>query len=277
MQDRYVGDLGDFGKYGLLRALCAPTCPDGRPIPPALRLGVAWYLFKEESKAADGKHIGYLDPCLCGPSPRNRELFRACDPPLYDALRKIVVDQQRCVAAVQEGGVLPAGTVFHDTPLGFEDISGPGRRRREMRECRRRQWVDEMLKCTEGGDIVFADPDNGLRIKSRGPLAKSGPKHVYYEDLKQIVSRDQSLVVYHHAGRSGTVEKQVKDRLDEIRKVLGRKAEALVYRRGTVRVFFVIAAEHHREILKARVSGFLRTPWGTPRCAGRKPHFERCP
>ena len=33
MQDCYVGDVGDFVKYGLLRALS-----DGK------RLGVAWYL-----------------------------------------------------------------------------------------------------------------------------------------------------------------------------------------------------------------------------------------
>ena len=33
MQNRYVGDIGDYVKYGLLRALA-----DGR------QLGVAWYL-----------------------------------------------------------------------------------------------------------------------------------------------------------------------------------------------------------------------------------------
>ena len=33
MQDRYTGDIGDFAKYGLLRALEAGH-----------RLGVAWYL-----------------------------------------------------------------------------------------------------------------------------------------------------------------------------------------------------------------------------------------
>ena len=38
MQDRYVGDIGDFGKYGLLRALC------GRD----LYLGVVWYLIPDE-------------------------------------------------------------------------------------------------------------------------------------------------------------------------------------------------------------------------------------
>ena len=42
MQDQYVGDIGDFGKYGLLREIF------GRPEVPesgcGLRLGAAWYL-----------------------------------------------------------------------------------------------------------------------------------------------------------------------------------------------------------------------------------------
>src|ERR1700684_4163658 len=39
MQDRYVGDVGDFGKFGLLRALCG----ESHPLP--LKLGVVWYRF----------------------------------------------------------------------------------------------------------------------------------------------------------------------------------------------------------------------------------------
>ena len=35
MQDRYVGDVGDYGKYGLLRSLCG-----GDELGKALRLGV---------------------------------------------------------------------------------------------------------------------------------------------------------------------------------------------------------------------------------------------
>ena len=35
MQDRYVGDVGDYGKYGLLRSLCR-----GDEHGVALRLGV---------------------------------------------------------------------------------------------------------------------------------------------------------------------------------------------------------------------------------------------
>ena len=55
MQDRYAGDIGDFGKYGLLRALCGE---DGHG--PALRLGVLWYRVLEAEENNDGRHTAYL-------------------------------------------------------------------------------------------------------------------------------------------------------------------------------------------------------------------------
>ena len=48
VQDRYVGDVGDFGKYGLLRALCGGD----------LTLGVVWYLYPDEEANNDGDDIG---------------------------------------------------------------------------------------------------------------------------------------------------------------------------------------------------------------------------
>ena len=51
MQDQYVGDIGDFGKYGLLRHLFGR--PEGADAAPedALRLGVVWYLFPDGGQA----------------------------------------------------------------------------------------------------------------------------------------------------------------------------------------------------------------------------------
>jgi hypothetical protein len=51
MQNRYVGDVGDFAKYGLLRQL---TMDD------QLHLGVIWYLFDDETHNSDGRHVTYL-------------------------------------------------------------------------------------------------------------------------------------------------------------------------------------------------------------------------
>lgn len=44
MQDRYAGDVGDFVKLGLLRA-----------ISPGRKLGVAWYRYQDEAHNGDGR------------------------------------------------------------------------------------------------------------------------------------------------------------------------------------------------------------------------------
>lgn len=49
MQNRYAGDIGDFIKFALLRALS-----------PDHNLGVAWYLYPDEGHNSDGKHIDTL-------------------------------------------------------------------------------------------------------------------------------------------------------------------------------------------------------------------------
>ena len=49
MQNRYVGDVCDFGKLGLLRFLSG--CTDSSP-EPRLRLGLIWYLCPDEAHGA---------------------------------------------------------------------------------------------------------------------------------------------------------------------------------------------------------------------------------
>ena len=46
MQNRYTGDIGDFGKLGLLRVL-----QDA-----GFSIGVNWYLTPDENHNQDGKH-----------------------------------------------------------------------------------------------------------------------------------------------------------------------------------------------------------------------------
>ena len=92
MEDRYVGDVGDFGKYGLLKALCLPSKVSGDY---NLSLGVVWYLVPDESK--DGKLTSYLKD-----SSKNLGFYRSCDPGLYDSLRDIVCGRPRCVSAIRK-------------------------------------------------------------------------------------------------------------------------------------------------------------------------------
>ena len=50
MQNRYTGDVGDFGKYGLLRALTQPEMQE------ETKLGVVWYLNPDEAGNQDGQN-----------------------------------------------------------------------------------------------------------------------------------------------------------------------------------------------------------------------------
>ncbi len=52
MQNNYVGDIGDFGKYGLLNHIFNNN---------QLKIGINWYLVPDENENKDGKITQYLD------------------------------------------------------------------------------------------------------------------------------------------------------------------------------------------------------------------------
>jgi hypothetical protein len=104
MQNRYAGDIGDFVKLGILRALS-----------PGYRLGVAW-LFPDEEHKKDGRHICYLDQPL---------QWRHFDPQLFDALGEIVSSSQRDVRALEAANILAYAIFFNDvTPRQQQVKSG---------------------------------------------------------------------------------------------------------------------------------------------------------
>lgn len=67
MKNQYFGDVGDFGKYGLLSALSS-----------GMKLGVNWYLTNNDTKT-DGKFIEYLDkPEFVNSDAELAEFLRGC-------------------------------------------------------------------------------------------------------------------------------------------------------------------------------------------------------
>src|SRR4030043_2221212 len=101
MQDRYVADIGDFGKYGLLKFLAEKT---------RLKLGVNWYLVDpeelNEQSRNDGKKTEYL---YANPNDK----YTSCDKELYYQLKSIVDENKRSVKEVERRNILPAGTIFY--------------------------------------------------------------------------------------------------------------------------------------------------------------------
>jgi hypothetical protein len=90
MQDKYVGDIGDYFKYSLLRRLKKGKL-----------LGVFWYLFPDELNG-DGSFIGYLE---------KPDKWRHLDPELFDALKSLKETNHRNVASITQSHVLD-GALF---------------------------------------------------------------------------------------------------------------------------------------------------------------------
>lgn len=243
MQDRYVGDVGDYGKYGLLRALCSPR--------PRLRLGVVWYLVPNERKGGDGRHIGYLSG-----SPEHEDLA-GCDPPLFEALGEIVKRGWRDVRAVKARAVLPPSTLFYERRLDYSDLEKA--ERLDMRAT----WFAGAQDFTRYCDLVFLDPDNGIAGQVEKHSLRA-PKFVFLDEILAFAYRDQSVLVYHHLNRRTPAEAQIRKLLRILEGTSPKRVEVTVlrYHRGTARTYTILAVRRHVAIVQKRISNFMAGPWG---------------
>ncbi len=246
MKHQWVGDSADFGKHGLLRALCKPSPKHPQP----LRLGVVWYL------TPDGGEKPRNDPHAYLKLPDDEaDFYRRSDPDLYDALRGFCDAGPPDVGEVERSGIHPQGTVFYSEyvpeKLGKETVA------------RRREWAETAAAEMEPCDLVFLDPDNGLEPN---PYKKRGsPKapHVRLYEIWSYFAREQSVVFYQTSTMNGNVIRQVYEKRQLLRAEFGVETLAMVYARhkdGWV-VFLVIPAERHQERLKVRLRGMVDNGW----------------
>lgn len=231
MQNRYVGDVGDFGKYGLLRSLFKDTDK---------RLGVNWYLVPDETHTNDGKHIDYL----------NKPAFRSCDPVLFDQLQQLVSKGQRDVSFVERSGLLPPGTVFFSTtvPSGQQGYH-------------RYDWFSKSLHALKGCDALFLDPDNGLEVASVSSGSDKLGKYVLYQDIAKYYRAGFSLIVYNHRDRSK--EDDYQKRFTKISDTIGKHVPLPImrFRRYSVRDYVFVLQDDLREVVTEGLVRLARSPW----------------
>ena len=233
MKNMYVGDVGDYGKYGLLRFLSMQ----------GIMIGVNWYLTKNDN-SNDGKHITYFD----------REKERIYDPFVYDALKDIVQRQDRNVYRVEDAGIIPHAIFYHEI---LDTTAYAWQRRQEIRD----EWHRRALETLQGAQLVFADPDNGT-IGTNSLTSKNAEKYTTLEELADYYNRGQDVVYYCHKARR--TDAQWQDKMLELQSVLVNvKIMVLTFRRGTQRSYiFGIHPERYPEY-NQRIESFLETEWGT--------------
>lgn len=238
MQNRYVADVGDFGKFALLSAL---TSGD-------LRLGVVWYLNSAEETNDDGSLTNY-------------QTLRDCDPDLYDRLAGILRGGKRDVGQVRSAGVLPARTEYFNecVPILLRPTFSEGQRNCQW--ALRQAWFARALNTLAGADLIFLDPDNGLSGQNTRKYQRKVAKYAFMDEVTPWLERSQSVVVYQHQRRQ-TLVRQISEQRAQLRRY-AHSAWALVFRRQSVRIYFILSAnEEHSQLLRRRITNFLQSAWG---------------
>jgi hypothetical protein len=247
MRDNYVGDVGDFYKYALLRHLAGRTAGDKAP---PLGLGVVWYRFPDPSNRNDGNHRSYLDG-------KSRGQYEPLDPDLYVAMAAFSNPALRNLEEVARRDVLPPGTHFFAKPLSFGHLPNGTQAGIQQRIAHRKAWLGRALQATRGADLIFADPDNGLEVASVAAHHDLGAKYAFYGDLLPFWNRGQSLVIYQHCDRSGAAS-QAARRKAELCAELGGAAfvEVVYFPSFGGRMFFIAAQSDHEAQLRGRLQSF---------------------
>lgn len=234
MQDRYTGDIGDFGKLGLLRALQSRD----------LTIGVNWYLTPDEDHNDDGMFTKYLKD----------ESYRKYDESLWLDLKQIVDENQRKVSALQNDRILQA--VFYDKTLDFA-----GKKKAE-RIWIREEWHRQALEQLSGLDVVFVDPDNGLVVPSAEGRPKEN-KYVMPDELLDYYRKGSSVIYYQHkARRQDQFYADQHEKLIKSPGLEGASGLGLKFKKTSQRYYFFILQPRHREMIEKITKEMVSSAWG---------------
>ena len=168
MKHQYVGDINDYRKYALLRALSARG---------ANRVGVCWMLTPDDG-GVDGNKLAYLG---------QPERFRHFDPELFDILAHAAAEpDRRRLHIVEDSGVVPCALYYNETLP--DEVAG------------RAAFMERCASEFRDAELVFFDPDNGLEV-SLPKGRKNSSKYLYLDEVAAFYEAGMSILVYQHFPR----------------------------------------------------------------------------
>lgn len=235
MQDRYAGDIGDFGKIGLLKALQAQ----------GLSIGVNWYLVEpmDTERKSDGTYKQedgkYLIP----------EKLQVCDTLLAEKLTKIAKSDHRSIKSLEQGNFILNARYYS------EPVSVAGRE----------EWHKKALDLLNDLDIVFVDPDNGMLVKSVGKKSVKSVKYTFYEEVRDYVRRGQSVLIYNHRSRKQETQyfHEICYKLQEATGITETDILKITFPKCSVRDYLAVPASmEQREKIETAFTAMERGVWG---------------
>jgi rubrerythrin len=229
MKNQYVGDIGDFAKYYLLRQLANS----------GLRIGVNWYL-TEDDYGKDGKDYQYLFLNAHNEKYKGEE----GDKDLYEHLQCIVKEnieainrivQKRDVFQIQKRDIIKDAAFYTRTV---------------PKQCQREEWFKRAISFFERKQvaIIFLDPDNGIQPQLKGKedntvkeniKATYSVKHITPKELECAYGTGKTIILYQHKRRYKKLETMHTELIKEIRTAIkDEKTDIITYE--TSKCFFFI-------------------------------------
>lgn len=224
MKNQYFGDVNDYRKYGLLRALTGM----GR-----ISTAVCWMLTPDDG-STDGKFVNYL---------KDPKRWRHLDPELFDKLREaVIVGGVRGVVIAEDSELLPASRLFCEVLPDDPE--------------RRRTYFESFWSIAAERDLIFFDPDNGMEVRSKPVGCKGSSKYLYWPELADALLRGKSVLVYQHFRRSRRdlfISEMAREFAD-------RTGAFAVYSfRTAFAVFFLLLPESRSTIIERSISAVGRS------------------
>jgi len=166
MKNKYFGDINDYRKYGLIRAILRSN---------NFNLLIAWMLTPDDSNN-DGKRTYYLT------EPKKWHKY---DKELYKGLQHLMSNPgNRNVGLIEKTDLLSGAKFFsREVPDSSND---------------RKDWFQDLLSHAKDSDLVFLDPDNGLEVKSKPCGWKNSSKYLYWHEVKALWQQGKSILIYQH-------------------------------------------------------------------------------
>ena len=185
MQDKYVGDVGDFGKFLILRQVQRLA---GRQ----LCLGVNWYTVTlPEPGSKDGRHVEYQDDRR-DDAPR----FMVCDPELRHALSRLVGENRRRISDLERANILSGSALY------FSDSIPYGAFPLDLRIEQRTRWFEKSRKSLQAAQVVFLNPDNGVQTSKIKKTQTRSVKYAFADEIKGYFEDGKMVIVYNHRDHS---------------------------------------------------------------------------
>jgi hypothetical protein len=231
MQNRYVGDIGDYSKFVLINNLFNDK-----------KVGIIWYLYPNEGNG-DGKFRNYEN---------------------YDLNDKEIVNIMKKFSEVEEDkrNIQELENEFNGFDLTFfneciDKDCNSFFSNYKKREEYRKEWFKKALDKVKDCDVVFADPDNGTEIKIKScPLESvARGKYILLDEIEQLFKNHKIIMIYQHFERFKGHKKCIDEKEIEIRNQLKNYEfyfYAIKFKKKSPRAYLILSKEN----LKGKIEEF---------------------